>query len=375
MRWKVERAVLREGWSTCLVVDDERFEPHPEAMGFVIAMEAAEKSPNTIRTYTLAVATFLTWAQSDGTNWRSVNVLDLTRFKRHLQVTPSLRTGRLRAPSSVGIALTAVAEFLRYCAANGEIDPSVADRLTENRWIQPRGGPARGEGGQLRRARINALRVKLVEQPPQVLSDDQVAAMRAATRTARDRFLLRVLHDGGPRIGEALGLHTEDIHLLPDSRAVGCVVEGPHFHVIRRTDNVNLALAKSNRPRYLPVAGAFVDDYRDYQHERFAVLCEQQSRFLFVSYQRAAAGRPMTYSNAYQLISRLGRHCGFRATPHMFRHSAATAWIGAGSEVDVVQTLLGHASPVSTSIYVHASEERTRAAVTTVQAVRERGEG
>ena len=83
----------------------------------------------------------------------------------------------------------------------------------------------------------------------------------------------------------------------------------------------------------------------------------------------------MTYSNAYQLISRLGRHCGFRATPHMFRHSAATAWIGAGSEVDVVQTLLGHASPVSTSIYVHASEERTRAAVTTVQAVRERGEG
>ena len=161
-------------------------------MGFVIAMEAAEKSPNTIRTYTLAVATFLTWAQSDGTNWRSVNVLDLTRFKRHLQVTPSLRTGRLRAPSSVGIALTAVAEFLRYCAANGEIDPSVADRLTENRWIQPRGGPARGEGGQLRRARINALRVKLVEQPPQVLSDDQVAAMRAATRTARDRFLLRV---------------------------------------------------------------------------------------------------------------------------------------------------------------------------------------
>jgi integrase/recombinase XerD len=78
----------------------------------------------------------------------------------------------------------------------------------------------------------------------------------------------------------------------------------------------------------------------------------------------------MSYSNVYKIVARLGRRCGFRATPHMFRHSAATAWVEAGSDVDVVQRLLGHASPTSTAIYLHASDTRMREAVTAVHASR-----
>jgi hypothetical protein len=48
-------------------------------------------------------------------------------------------------------------------------------------------------------------------------------------------------------------------------------VDGAHFHVNSRTHNVNDALAKSLRPRHLPVADAFAGDYRDYQHERFVL--------------------------------------------------------------------------------------------------------
>ena len=290
MRWKVEQARHKEGWSTWLVVDDDQFDPHPEAMRFAVALEGAEKSPNTVRTYMLAVSAFLTWAAADGARWQSVNVLDLVRFKRHLQVVPSQRTGRPRAPRTVSVTLTAVTEFLRFCAANGHIEATVADRLVEKRWIQPRHGLGRGEGGQFHRTRINALRVKVAEQPPEVLSSEQVAEMREYAQTARDRFLLRVLHEGGPRIGETLGLLGEDIHLLPDSRALGCAVTGPHFHVRRRTDNENHALAKSKAPRHVPVADSFVGDYRDYQYERFAMLGESQSRFLFVNYRGAAVG-------------------------------------------------------------------------------------
>ncbi|KXO88429.1 hypothetical protein AXK56_10700 [Tsukamurella pulmonis] len=355
------------------MVDDEQFDPHPEAMRFAVSMEGAEKSPNTIRTYMLAVAAFLTWAAADGVRWQSVNVLDLVRFKRHLQVVPSARTGRPRAPRTVSVMLTAVTEFLRFCAANGHIDAAIADRLVEKRWIQQSRALGRGEGGQFHRTRINALRVKVAERPPEVFSDEQVLAMREYAKTARDRFLLRVLHEGGPRIGETLGLLSEDIHLLPNSRALGCAVSGPHFHVRRRTDNRNYAIAKSKTPRHVPVADSFVSDYRDYQHERFTLLGDRQGRFLFVNYRGAEAGGPMTYSNAYQIVSGLGRKCGFRATPHMFRHSAATEWIAAGSEIDVVQNLLGHATSESTSIYIHASDARTRAAVAAVHAARQQG--
>jgi hypothetical protein len=58
MRWRVERATLRDGWSTFLVINDTTFEPLPEAMGFTVAMDSAEKSPNTIRAYARGVAVF-----------------------------------------------------------------------------------------------------------------------------------------------------------------------------------------------------------------------------------------------------------------------------------------------------------------------------
>lgn len=367
MVWKVEIASLQEGWKTRLIVDSESYDPHPEAMGFVIALSASERSENTIKTYLAAIAVFLTWADAHGIDWRTVNVLELTRYKRHLQEKPT-RSAKPRSPATVGLALTAVTEFLRYCAAEGHIDPAVAGRLVERRSIQPRRGA--GEKAQFRRTRINALRVNLLEQPPEVFSDEQVDAMRAVATTARDRFMLRMLHDAGPRIGEALGLHTEDMHLLPNSRSLGCAVTGPHFHVYRRPDNENNALAKSKRPRHVPVANTFIEDFRDYQHERFMHFGEQQSAYLFVNYEGPELGQPMTYSNAYKIISRFGRKNGFRATPHMFRHSAATAWVEAGIDVDVVQELLGHASPVSTAIYMHASDSRMREAVTAVHATR-----
>lgn len=369
MAWKVERAILQEGWSTRLIVDDRAFDPHPEVTRFVVALDAAERSPNTVRTYLTALAGFLNWADEHGVDWRKINVLDLTRFKRHLQEAPT-RTGRARSPATVGLALTALAEFLRYCSAERFIDATVASQLLEDRQAHSTWPRRAGENGQYRRTRINALRVNRVEQPPEILSDEQVAAMRQLAVTTRDRFLLRVLHEGGPRIGEALGLRTEDVHLLPNSRSLNCAVAGPHFHVNRRVDNTNEVFAKSRRPRHIPVATTFIADYRDYEHELYTRFGDRHSPYLFLNYQGPSAGRPMTYSNVYKIVTRLGRRCGFRATPHMFRHSAATTWVEAGSDIDVVQALLGHVDPTSTAVYLHASDERLREAVTAVHSAR-----
>ena len=50
------------------------------------------------------------------------------------------------------------------------------------------------------------------------------------------------------------------------------------------------------------------------------------------------------------------------------RHSAATNWVRAGVDLDVVQALLGHASLASTTVYLHARDEDKRRAVEAVAA-------
>jgi integrase len=50
----------------------------------------------------------------------------------------------------------------------------------------------------------------------------------------------------------------------------------------------------------------------------------------------------------------------------MLRHTAATNWVRAAVELDVVQRLLGHASPSSSLVYLHARDEDKRRAVEAV---------
>ena len=93
-----------------------------------------------------------------------------------------------------------------------------------------------GERGQLRG--IHARSIKFAAPRPgyMSLSDDQLLQLLAAPTNARDRFLVMLLAITGMRIGEALGLRREDMHLLARSDALGCQQHGPHVHVRRRAN-------------------------------------------------------------------------------------------------------------------------------------------
>ncbi|RYF71077.1 MAG: transposase [Comamonadaceae bacterium] len=157
----------------------------------------------------------------------------------------------------------------------------------------------------------------------------------------------------GLRIGETLGLRREDLHLLPDSRALGCTIAGAHVHVRRRL-NDNGALAKSHYPRSVPVGTQTVDAYRDYQYERDRLVPDSGCDFVFVNlYWSTAPDTAMKYPNTRSCLTRVARRAGVQARLHMLRHTAGTAWVRSGTPIDVVQKLMGHQSPVSTAKYLH----------------------
>lgn len=165
------------------------------------------------------------------------------------------------------------------------------------------------------------------------------------------------------RIGELLGTRLHHVQLLPDSTSLGCRVPGAHLHVPPRGHSSNGARSKSGG-RAVPVADVVVHAYRDYRAERFDVLGSTDTAdHVLVNLVGPHAGQPMTDSNVRQILGRVGRNRGVRVTPHMFRHTAATAWLEAGVAPDVVQELLGHASASSLAVYSHPSSAVTRAAV------------
>ena len=367
--FSAERAVLPLDGSELWVVLDAELVPHREASDFLRALHGAGRSPHTICVYAGRVAAFLGWCTGQGVEWSSVSLAALARFKHFVEATPG-RGGRLRSGATVNATLTAVCEFLRFCARTGLIEAAVAERLSEPRWLRftPPGFDA-GESGQFRTVRARALKARGQVSFPEALTSELAGAVLACCRRPREYFMVILLLETGLRIGEALGLRRTDMHLLPDSRSLGCATVGAHVHVRHRA-NPNGALAKSRFPRTVPASDAVLASYADCQHERAEILGEDICDMVFVNLYHEPLGAPMTYRAAKRLFERLARDCGFAVRPHMFRHTAATGWVRAGTDLDVVRALLGHASLASTTVYLHARDEDKRRAVEAVAAGR-----
>ena len=83
---------------------------------------------------------------------------------------------------------------------------------------------------------------------------------------------------------------------------------------------------------------------------------------MFVNLWAGQRGRPLTYAAVYDLVGRLRRRTGIDFDPHWCRHTYATGLLRAGTPVEVVSRLLGHASVTTTvEVYGHLTVEDARA--------------
>ncbi|MBB5939510.1 tyrosine-type recombinase/integrase [Streptomyces zagrosensis] len=358
------------------MVVDESFGLHPQACSFLTGREF-----NTGRTYAPRVALYLSWCKEFGVAWTEPSLAQLMAFQRWLVEEPlAPRSGRpgaerrYREKGTANQITGTMTDFLRWCSLAGlGVPATVVTMLVEPRFLRfaPPGFDA-GEEGQNLQIEGRRLKFRVAVPGYEWLTDEEVYQLLAVTTHARDRFLVGLLAVTGMRIGEALGLRREDTHFLPDSRLLGCQVKGPHVHVRRRV-NSNNAFAKSVQPRWIPVEEDTVGLYTEYRYERETVAQAEASDMVFVNLFRAPLGSAMRYDNTYELFKRLAKRAGFRARPHMLRHSAITRWRQAKVPRDVRQNMAGHQSPASQDRYSHASDQEKRDAVELVAARRRQG--
>jgi site-specific recombinase XerD len=349
-----------------------------------LGRDAAE---STTKAYAHSTALFLRWCARSGRSWQA-GVEQFALFMTWLaHARPSVDdaasvvvagpgAAAVRCPSRINGVLTAVRGMVVHAVATGHGPAGLVSTLYEVADDRDLPAEARGEDGRMAWRMRARHRLREPETTIDRASDEQIVALLRACRSARDRLIVLLMARAGLRRGEVCGLRRSDVHLLVDSRRLGCDVARAHLHVVRREDNPNEAWAKSRRQRVVPLDFLVVQTFDVYEFERMRVADAADSDFVFVNLFRGKLGAPMRPDAIGELMAAASRRAGLDVAvrPHQLRHAYGSNVVDAGAGIDVVADLLGHAAIASSQVYVHPGSSRLRAAVDAVPSPREQAE-
>ncbi len=182
-------------------------------------------------------------------------------------------------------------------------------------------------------------------QLPKVLSIAEVEALLDEPNLGtiegyRDKTMLEVLYATGMRVSELISIPVGNVDLKMQ-------------YLIAR--------GKGSKERIIPlgsVAVKYLTRYLEIVRPQLVKEGNKDVKELFLS----TWGKAMTRQRFYEIIEEYGKQAGImkKITPHMLRHSFATHMLNNGTDLRVVQELLGHADISTTQIYTHMDMERLR---------------
>ena len=140
----------------------------------------------------------------------------------------------------------------------------------------------------------------------------------------RDKALILFLYATGLRVSEAMNVKLSDIE----------------------DGWVRVNMAKGEKQRLVPIASKALESIKEYLNKR---PCN--SEYLFVNKNCEKLSRISAFNITKKYLN---------VSPHVLRHSFATALVLGGADLRVVQELLGHASLNTTQIYTHIQKENLK---------------
>lgn len=166
------------------------------------------------------------------------------------------------------------------------------------------------------------------ERLPVILSPDEVGRLLESFDTLKYRALFATVYATGLRISEACQLRTSDVDA---ARGV-----------------IHVRHGKGGKERLVTLSDRLLATLRAYWR-----AVRPPAPFLFQN----ASGGPVHREVARAALARAARAAGIskRVTPHTLRHCFATHLLESGTDLRVIQVLLGHSSLRTTSRYARVS--------------------
>ena len=152
----------------------------------------------------------------------------------------------------------------------------------------------------------------------------------------RDRTIIMTFYETGIRLSELIGLDDSMVDFSNRQLKV---------------------TGKRNKQRVIPFGEELLATLRDYMKCRDKEV-DRQSEALFVT----AKGQRMTSSQVREAVRKnLSKVCTLKKrTPHVLRHTFATAMLNNKAGIESVKKLLGHESLSTTEIYTHTTFEQLK---------------
>lgn len=162
---------------------------------------------------------------------------------------------------------------------------------------------------------------------PVVLSVQEIQSMFTVCENLKHQVILSLLYSAGLRVGELINLKWQNIDR---SRMI-----------------INILQAKGKKDRQVSLSDDLVPLLEKYYHEyksKEYVLNGQVS----LQYSERSVG---------EVVKQLAEKAGIkkRVYSHLIRHCYATHLVEAGTDINIIQRLLGHSNVKTTAIYTHIS--------------------
>jgi integrase/recombinase XerC len=324
-------------------------------------------SPKTVRAYAFDLLAFCRWLAGEDMQLGDVTAETLLRYLSHCRAATfrgrpggnvySIRDGRSTgyAAATVNRRMAAISGMFEFRAMRDPGEPSPVPK-----------GSARRQAGRAERGGLLGhlaaprpgprLRVRQPRRLPEGLDAEQAAALLNSFRSWRDKAIAGLMLLSGLRCAEVLALNVSDVD-IPRGWA--------------------LVTGKGDKERRVPVdaeVAGLIQAYLLIERPDAGAGGTATGR-LFLVAKGPNRGRPLT-SGGLRAVFRYHRERSgvTGGHPHALRHSFGTALAEAGTDLAVIQALMGHDHVDSSARYIHLAPAHVRAAFDDARA-RQRRQG
>lgn len=199
---------------------------------------------------------------------------------------------------------------------------------------------------------------KTIKQDKRALTKDEIRCFEKAFLTQKERVFICLLQHTGIRRGEALALTVSDIDFKENTLSV-------HSSVIFKGNKPEIKSSPKSQSsvRKIPLTAILRQILFEYKSSLngFLLFPNTKGELMSLSSFRFFWGRIISKAEE---VANAGPFKVFNInndiTPHIFRHTYATALYSAGIDIKTAQYLLGHSSiQMTMDIYTHLDKGKT----------------